>query len=215
VLRGVLEVDATGHHALVFGRLRQGEAPRNRFEVAFKQALDASANRVSAAGAGDQRPSLQFRGVDVGIAAPPGADRISVEIAGRLRALRRGQFVPLATPWPPLVRWTVGENSGAIDGFRAESELLVFDPGHGRLLKRLDANSPRKVEIDAAEIAIAGLRPFTVNGEAAGEIGSGCFLRLAGLNEGPLSVRAGVERGQNPVYVRGGNPSAAHLPQPH
>lgn len=174
--RMVLEVDESAHYAFLFVRYRRQETPRNQFERLFFEGIAKAQGFVAGGRRAETVPKPVLiwgqNGLALSLAKVEG--RLRVTIGGESRKLRGGQNWPLPMPWPACIDWSLEDHSERISVFPTSRHVLAFDTETGRLVSLIDTNQ-QSHWVDAREVMFVALRPFSLEGEAAYEVGQGGY----------------------------------------
>lgn len=191
--RMVLEVDETAHYAYLFTRFRQQEKPRNSFEELFFEEITKAQNEINSGlyrPHAIPKPSLVWGHSGLALAIPKLEGRLTISVEGQTRRLRGGQSWPLVTPWPEHIDWCLEGRSDRIAVFPNQRHLLIFDPETGRLITSIDSVPSNDLVVDAREIVLVSVTPFSVNGEAAFSVGYHGYSRYCLLGSQTISIEA-------------------------
>lgn len=172
--RMVLEVDESAYYAFLYARFRHRLEPRNEYERLFFSELAKAEQSIGAArGVSVARPTLVWGSTGPALSLPKLEGRLVVSFSGKTLKLRGGQLWPLPTPWPREVEWRVGDHTERLTVIESQNHLLAFETERGRLVGQLDANRQSALVVDARDVIVVALSPFSVAGEAAYQIGDG------------------------------------------
>lgn len=195
VIRMILDVDTTAHHALSFGLLRNSEMPQNAFERTFLESILAAEKDISAGRSWSVRspnPVLVWREAGPFIEIPKGLAWIEVTVSGRKRRLRGDQSLPLSPPWPAQISWRTAEDEQELSLFSTSDEVLLFDAEGGRFLRRVSPANMNDIQVDAQKIVAVSKSSFCLEGEDAFELGESAFALWARIDEGAVVLESRI-----------------------
>ena len=179
VLRRIVKEDPTGFHATTFVSLRRdADSPgASAFESAFSGAVRDQLVSDRESVSSDQPPSLEFKGGELQLAVPSGANALEVRVQCRVHRLSGGRNLALSLPWPSDLEWRSHHNGGSspewqtLPIFSGPSRILVFDGDSGRRKCELNPERPAERNAPAGLICLLAQRPFQANGEQSHQLG--------------------------------------------
>ena len=191
--RRALELDETGWHADLFGRLRGASGDDgSRFERAFQEAIKTQEQTVSVGGgsAAVVHPRLIWLEGSPGLSIPriEGRMRLRPDEASRTLRLRGSEAWPLPEPWPRELRWEAEVHAGTIAFLQEPSSLAFFERrSSGRFLGESFPDG-RTQALDGVDIVVLSRGPFSVEGEPCEARESDSHIAAVTLTAQPVRI---------------------------
>lgn len=198
-LRDIILFDATGYHAAVYLKLREGGKPASPFENKFKEAIDSVLNdpkrRKKRQAILQTPPYLSLVDASICLINPSGGDDIKIKLSGKEFLLPRNGILPVPEPYPVTVEWKPAfSNEKGISSFltvipKAENSLIVFhaESGKQRPVRIETHGNDDVIELDLGEYAFFSKQQFNIENIESHSLGAGYLLYHSVVKSSELS----------------------------